>query len=152
MVNKSTWFATTWQSNASVLSIQNEHASLPAMLQPESMAKIRKSLMVHSKAARMRKFCLFSISYVSTPTFHNCFNSSIKDCKNISTLNLGLFGLETIIVRNIQFDFMHNPNERLYGVRMMGQDEYYWSDCPNGWNPSLHNPSITFLIFEPNDG
>ncbi|KAK9082097.1 hypothetical protein Syun_031578 [Stephania yunnanensis] len=45
------------------------------MLQPDNMLYAGKSLTVHKRATRMRKFVLVETSYVTTPLFHKSCNS-----------------------------------------------------------------------------
>ena len=88
--------------------------------------------MVQSKVARILKFCLFEISYVSTPSIHNIFNSTINSSKKTSKYYFGLPGPGMMAVRNMYSSFIHILGGRLYTVRMTGHDEYYCPDWPNG--------------------
>ena len=64
----------------------------------------------------------------------------------MSILCFGLLGPGTIPVKNIYCFFMHIKGGGLYGVNITSQHEYCCLELPNGLKPSVHNPSLTFLV------
>jgi len=66
-----------------------------------------KSLMIHIKAALNGKIFFLYTSYVSTPTYHKFFNSSIKGLTKTSSFFPGFFGPGIIIIKNMNGLVMH---------------------------------------------
>jgi hypothetical protein len=81
-----------------------------------------KSLIVHIKAARNVKFSFLATSYVNSP-IHNLFKSSINGCKYTSIPSVGFDGPGIIQLKNKYGFVMHISGGRLYGVRIIGQQE-----------------------------
>jgi len=80
-------------------------------------------LIVHIKAAFIKKFFLNDTSKVGMPSFHEVQKSSMSGCKYTSILCLGSDGPRIKIVKNINSLFMHMSGGRLYGVKIIGQQE-----------------------------
>src|SRR4051812_42378027 len=93
----------------------------------------------------MSKCVLLATSYVSVrPTSQSDFSSSISGCKLTSIFVPGYRFPRIKTVRNINSRLIHKSGGRLYGVKMTGQQEYAFSTCPKGLNPSVYNPNLTF--------
>lgn len=71
--------------------MQHGHANFPFVLQPDRLAYVGKSLIVHINDAFIWKFWLFGTSFVSIPLSCNIFNSSIKGLKYALITFLGPF-------------------------------------------------------------
>ena len=114
------------------------------MLQLERIAYARKSLMIHNIAARIQKFCFVEASYVSTPTSHKSFNSSINGCKHMPMSFPSAVGpgISSDNMKNVCF--IHIQGGKLYGIRTTDHMLYEIDIFPKGLNPSLAKPGLTF--------
>ena len=108
--------------------------------------------MVHIIAACIQKICFVEASYVSTPTSHNSFNSSINGCKYISMSFPGAVGpgIRSDNMKNVCF--IHIQGCKLYGIRTTGHMLYEIYIFPKGLNPSLAKPSLEFQGSCANEG
>ena len=100
--------------------------------------------MVHNIVVRIQKFCFVEASYVSAPTSHNSFNSSINGCKYISMSFPGAVGpgIRSDNMKNVCF--IHIQGGKLYGIRTTGHMLYEIDIFPKGLNPSLAKSSLPF--------
>jgi len=70
-------------------------------------------LIVHIKAALIRKFCFLDISLVKALEDHNCANSSINGQRQTSIFRPGLLGPGMTVDKNMNFGLIHIPDGKL---------------------------------------
>src|SRR5665213_160410 len=92
----------------------------------------------------MVKFCLRNESYVSTPSIHNDFSSSIKGVKKRSICFPGYSPSGQITVRKTFCSFNAIPGGKLYGTTNTDQQEYVLRMLWNGEKPTVDSPKRTF--------
>ena len=100
--------------------------------------------MVHNNAACIWNDFLEDKSNVFTPTSHNSFSSSTRDCKYTSILfpsEIGPGINNDSMKENL---FMHIHWGRFYEIKMTGQVLWVLLIFPYGLNPSANNLSLTF--------
>ena len=91
----------------------------------------------------MLKYFLREISCVSTPSYHNNFNSSNKACKYTPILLFLLLRPGMKQFKNKYGLVIHILGEKSYGVRNTSQQEYDAAPTKKGVKLSAHN--LTFL-------